>query len=238
MRLVMLGQITEANMNPFFNVIAKKIAGGGGGGGTPDLLDEGFEGTGPPSGWASATGTGNYDYSSSPLAGSQSFRAPASSAARYNSGGLINHSEVWGKCLLRIDTLPTAAQVFLNMGEEFVAFGIYIFLDTNGTILCNDGASVFSANTVSAMSTATVYNLWWHYKKSPGGFNGIIEASFDVAGNPRPNSGNKWTGASGSGTGSGSTGTVNFLEIGWTSNIGNDAVTVWDSVQVSSTDIF
>lgn len=204
------------------------------GGVTPDILNEDFETSGTPSGWAAPTGTADYDYSAAPLAGSQSLRCPASSTGKYNSGGALNNAEIWGKLLFKVTTLPSAAQVIIKTDQEFVANGAGVYLNTDGTILAWDGGGVYTSNSVDAMSTGTIYNIWFHFKKDPGGFTGIVEASFDIAGNSRPNSGNKHVISNIAQF----TATMDVLYIGFYASLGSDAVAVYDNVQVSSTDIF
>jgi hypothetical protein len=195
------------------------------------LVNETFEGTGTPSGW-SGTGSADFDYTTSPLAGSQSLRCPASSAGIYNSGGVLSNTELWGQILYRIDSMPTSAEIILDMRQAFVAFAIDIYLATDGTLIVNDGASTF-VQTVSGMSVGTIYNIWWHYKKGTGA-NSVIETSWDVAGNPRPNSGNKFASSSTAG----GTATVDQAGFGWSTGGGTDAVSIIDNVQIADTDAF
>jgi hypothetical protein len=197
-----------------------------GGGGPSFIINEDFEGTGTPSGWFRG-GAADFDYTASPLAGSQSLRnATGSDYAVYLSGGVLNEAEVWGKLLFKPEALPsTFSQIFaVNDGSFNTVF--QMVMNSSGTMtVADNGAGVFQA-TSDAMSAGTLYRLYWHYKKGTGS-NGIAEGGFATT-DVRPTSGNKYAG------GATAVPTANAEEVA-PMTAGNGAIWVFDNVQVSTT---
>ena len=83
------------------------------------FINETFEGAGTPSNWFK-NGSANFDYTTSPLDGAQSLRcnSATSDSAGYNPGASLNNGEIWGKLLVRIDTLPSAAAKLITAGDS------------------------------------------------------------------------------------------------------------------------
>lgn len=196
------------------------------------LINEDFEGTGTPIGWFRG-GSANFDYSASPLAGSQSLLLDSATAdyAVITNGGVINHAELWFKVLFRCNSISSDQHLFNLQDAGFNDLYSIILKSSDKTLIVEDtGAGVF-ANTVDALTVGTIYNIWGHYKKGSGA-NGTCEASFDVAGNPRPNSGNKFAG------GNTSVETANATAFRIVSGALGTGQCVYDNVQIASTDIF
>ena len=199
------------------------------GGATPDLVNEGFEGTGLPSGWSTAIGSPNYDYTTTPLAGAQSLHLPSGSGTLVAPGSLLNVAECWFKWRMRVDTLPGTSFAILNTDDGGFGFNATsVILHSSGALELANGFGT-PATTVSTMSIATAYDCFGHFNKGSGS-NSISEFSFVTAGGSRPNAGNSYITIT-NGTITANCQGVEFIA-------GDSAVLTIDSVQFSSTDIF
>jgi hypothetical protein len=189
------------------------------------LINENFEGTGTPSGWNNSAGTPDYDYSVSPLYGLQSLLCNSSAQSR--NGTSLNDAEVWLKCSFRLDgTMPGFNYLLRFLNSSDIEMLDIAFL--SGPLYVFDGVSGGTGQTVDSVTSGTVYDLWVHYKKGTGA-DAILEASFDVTGNPRPNTGNKYVVvANGAGT-------ANAVKLDL---FGSATDVVFDNVQVCNTDCF
>jgi hypothetical protein len=222
----MLHQLISHIHVPFMQPQFRRGRASSGGGGPSFIINEDFEGTGTPSGWFRG-GAADFDYTASPLAGSQSLRnATGSDYAVYLSGGALNEAEIWGKLLFKPEALPsTFSQCFLlNDGSFNTIF--QMVLNASGTLtVADNGAGVFQITT-DAMSAGTLYRLYFHYKKGTGS-NGIAEGGFATT-DVRPTSGTKYAG------GTTGTPTANAQEVGCT-QASNSATWVFDNLQIATT---
>lgn len=122
------------------------------------LEQEYFEGAGTAAGFFRG-GSADFDYSASPISGSQSLRLnPASSDyANWAYGSDIN--EVWISFRFRLETMPaSAAQAWKALDTGFNdAMPFYVFADGSTTI---DFGSFSSAGSIS---TGVDYFVWIHF---------------------------------------------------------------------------
>lgn len=209
---------------PFMQPQFRRGRGTAGGGGPTLLIDEGFEGTGTPTGWFSS-GASDWDYATSPLAGAQSLRVTAagSSVAFLTDGGVLNHTEAWGKLLLRIDALPSSfSRLFVIRDSGFSEIFI-LTINSTGTLTVQDTGGTVFQTTTDAMSVSTLYRVYWHYRKGTGA-NAVCEGGFATT-DARPVAGNKYAGGS---NGVPTTNATNFYFAP-----ANSAAFVLDSVQAS-----
>ncbi len=155
------------------------LAGGGG----SFLYNEGFEGTGTPSGWYT---DGDPDSTDSPLVPSQSLRLAAIKFAQYLNGGALNHTTVGFKFRFKPAALPaTFSKIFSGMNSSSsTIFSISLFSD--GRI----GHDWSLDKTVATMTAGTTYDVWVYYNTT----SGSLSVAFDTAGSARPTSGNNYLG--------------------------------------------
>jgi hypothetical protein len=195
--------------------------------GTSPFIDEGFEGSGAPSGWSGASS--DFDYATLPLVGAQSLRNPSAAVATYDSGNALNHSELWFACQVKMETLPSVIRDlvrFFNGATQL--FGVRV--NASGTINIRDQSTAKTQTTVAAMVAGTTYSLWLHYRAGSGS-DETIEAAFAVAGSRRPSSGDNYVRIS---DGTATANANKFL-------LASSAIayaSVWDSVQLAASDIF
>jgi hypothetical protein len=193
-----------------------------------DLINEDFEGTGTPTGWFRG-GSANFDYSTSPLVGSQSLRL-AAATADYAVVQSLNQAEFWWKFRIKIETMPSGTLTILQGSDASFNNNYQVLLNSSGTLTIQDNSGFLFTTTTDTMAAGTIYDVWGHYKVGTG-TNSICEVSFDVANAARPNSGNKYaSGTNGHGTG-------NIAEYKLiSSTLG--AILVFDTVRITTTDVF
>ena len=191
------------------------------------IYSQDFEGTGTPTGWTIDHGSPNFDYSAVPLVGLQSLRLPAGSFVDY---GTLNNPELWFKFYLKVETLPSIATPIFTVANSLFNSIHDVIIETDGRLSIGDHLGNMNASTVDAISTGTVYNVWVHFKKGTG-TDQFGEVSFDIPGNPRPDSGNKHASASdGHQTSNG----MYFYHETFTNSTG--VVDVWDNAEVWDAD--
>ena len=196
--------------------------GGGGGGGSPTfVINEGFEGAGTPAGWFNSGA--DFDYTTSPLVGTQSVRAASNGVyCLYLSGGALNHPEIWGKMKVRVDSLPSTFSQIFKVTDGAGTVGAELVLLSTGVL---DFGSGITATTADGMAAATDYWVYFRYTKGTGS-NSICSIGFSAT-ETRPTSGTKFA------TTSGSFGAVNAETSFFT--VSNGAVVVFDNLQISTT---
>ncbi len=133
------------------------------------LVDERFEGTGTPSGWASTTGTPDFDYTTTPPEGSHGLLLNGSAAAQAaTSSSFTAQNELFGYFLMRITALPSGTRDVMRMlvsGAQYSQSKISI--TSTGQLNITYGNTASTA-TVSTMSLDTVYHIFWHILKGTG----------------------------------------------------------------------
>lgn len=152
------------------------------------LIDENFEGTGTPSGWATV-GSPGFDNTSSPLSGAQDLKmdGAANNDANYV---FTDAGEFWVALELKFSSVPAVSitspiQVYNSPSfSDFCA----IFIDTLGKLAVSDGTT--SSTTTDTMSSGTKYYVWFHMLKGTGS-NATIEGEFSTT-NTRTGTGTKY----------------------------------------------
>jgi hypothetical protein len=150
-----LGQLSP--LSPQYQAAFLKPAAGGG---VTYLLDTGFEATGTESGWGSY-GSPEWDYTSSPIAGSHSFRLNATGEGAY--ANFTSSPELYGKMRLRVNgSLATA--YFLNLFDAADTAGNIIL---QVAITASGGLSMSEETSDKFTADNNIY-VWWHYLKGTG----------------------------------------------------------------------
>lgn len=132
------------------------------------LIDEGFEGSGAPSGWTNSPFGGvDYDSTSSPLVGLQSLVLGGIGDPAWTRVSFSGGTEVWGKLLFDITSTPPSNTLFLELmdGSDNVMLSVTWF--TDGTLTVSDSSGFLFETTVAAIGGATNY-LWIQYRAATG----------------------------------------------------------------------
>lgn len=127
-----------------------------GGGGTSYLLSQDCEGTSTPSGWTNLSGSPNWDYTSTVLAGSQSLRLAAGAQVYYTVAGQTMLEQY---SLLRVESLPGSETTLGGIRDSSATALAVARMMSDGTVtVFAQGAS--SSPTVAAMAANTTYHIW------------------------------------------------------------------------------
>lgn len=124
------------------------------------LIDEGFEGTGAPSGWTSA-GTPDWDYSAAALVGSQSLRLAVASSSAYKtfSAGATRYAYFQ----FRLTTL-TGSAIMLGLADTGVTdFTAALKITSAGVatlVTFGTGGGGESSASATTIVTGTTYHVW------------------------------------------------------------------------------
>lgn len=197
---------------------------GGGGGGGSYLLNTDFEGTGTPSGWTVASGSPNFDNTTSPLAGSQDL-AMTSTTACY--GAFATNSTIYVKFLFKKSANPGANQGTIYFAPTTPSSSYVVFdVSTTGQVRVSANGGSDTGFTTDTMSDATLYYVWIRITRGSG--TAIYEVEFATT-DSRIGSGNKYRNVT--------TGTADFdfAVINPYMNWGGGQTIQIDNVQVSST---
>jgi hypothetical protein len=217
--------------------------GTGGGGGTvnppPDLFNEGFQGSGTPSGCISGGANINFDYTTSPLVGSQSVHCAAQGYCIVGyPTAIFTVSEIWASFLFRLDAIPTAATDLAVLNKLFTQNGMGLMVMNDGSLFFTDSYGPVYGAFTSSPSVGQTVQIWMHYKYNLDA-SAFMEASWDVVGNPRPSSGSQYFGGT-SPNAYGHADVIDNLQFGITSTAVSDPTAAYtiDNLQVASTDVF
>lgn len=148
------------------------------------LIDENCEGTGTPSGWTNSTGSPNWDYSTAPLAGSQSLYLSCAAAAHRARVDFTNQTEIYYYFLLKLTNgvYPGSELVFaVSAANGSSTFSPTLTLGTTGRLNWS------GANPTGTLTINTMYHVWTHYRQGTGA-NGVVDVGFSTTG-VRPTSG-------------------------------------------------
>lgn len=161
------------NENVHWNIVGSRITttngAPSGGGGQIFLVNESFEGTGNPGGWTTS-GSPNWDYTTSPINGAQSFYAATTSDLAYYA--FTAGTNVWVKARFRIDSLATSFD-FLSLRDSAGSATLAKFnVRTNGSIRAYQGTQ-FTASASGAILAGTNGWLWMQYIPSTGANGGV-----------------------------------------------------------------
>lgn len=162
-----------------------------GAGGPSYLVDEGFEGTGAPSGWTSSAGSPDYDYTSDPLVAVQSMALSGYTLAAKQLAYLAftNSDDVYLYFQAKFPTIAsTGTLLFLEFRTTTtVRAQVHI---RPGPILRVQATGGTLQETVGTLSATTLYHFWVSYR--PGtGTDAVLEIAFSTDGT-KPTSGNNY----------------------------------------------
>lgn len=130
------------------------------------LISENFEGTGLPSGW---TGSGDFDYTTSPMEGSQSFRTTSGAiSAQANYSALTNG---WMYLIFRRDTSGDGYVAGFS-STNGLTWRAYFRISSSGGMLQISHGSVITNSADGLVTAGTTYHVWYNYITGSGA-NGI-----------------------------------------------------------------
>ena len=178
-------------------------------------FEEGLEGTGYENSWSTVSGTPDPDYTTSPLAGSQSLLLTGDStiSTTFSAKDTVGFFQ-----LIKITSATSSSDVSLvTLRDSGTTGRCYVRMDSNRTLQARYSATN-GPNTVTALTVGTTYCLWVDFDKS-----GSCTIAFDEAATcTKPTSGNQYSQATGS-----STNSVVTLEL---SDPGTDGTSVSDNI--------
>lgn len=155
--------------------------------GTTFIVNENFEGTGAPSGFTTTGGTTapDWDYTASPLSGSQSVYFATVSVAHKMTCTIADMSELWIYFLMKFTngSAPASQKTIGNIFSSASA-GFNFVVNTNMRI------ALGTPSPVTAISFDQLYHVWMHYRQGTGA-NAAIDIGFSTDG-VRPTSGNNY----------------------------------------------
>lgn len=134
------------------------------------LIEENFEAGSLPSGWTTITGTPDWNVTADPGQGSVSARFDGTSATvSADHTAFANRGEMWGYFRIKITALPgsSSREVIRFQVDGAQASASEIRVTSTGAILIANGTTT-STETVSTMSTATWYHVFWYFLKGTG----------------------------------------------------------------------
>ncbi len=136
------------------------------------ILTEDFEGSGTPSGWFG----GSFDYTDAPINGSQSGRVVDPGQVLYLPGGVINHSELFIKFRLRVETLGEGRFFRIVNGDFSEIFSAYLTADSTFTM--TDTGLSGNLEIATPFTTGVDYYCWVYWKQGTG--DAVIEFAFNT----------------------------------------------------------
>lgn len=132
------------------------------------LVAEDFEGTGTPDGWSSS-GTVDYDFVTTVLAGSQSLGVSyGSSNSAYAQVAFDGQDTVWVYCQFQCNALFTSADTILGLYDSSGNYICQVNMDTNGVLYLKTTGGEASSDTTAALEAGTTYHLWLQCTKGTG----------------------------------------------------------------------
>jgi hypothetical protein len=150
------------------------------------MFCQNFEGTGYDNSetWTYETwtekGTVDPDSTSPALRGTQSCAIANTSYIKHDTGG--TYTELYSFARYQFaDATPTVVTYVYRNQDGTADFGA-IRLGTSGKLTCFHGTATTTAET--ALSDATTYYIWIHFKASTGAGDGIMTATVSTTRNP------------------------------------------------------
>ena len=120
------------------------------------LIEEDCEGTGTPTPWAVA-GTVNWDYSASPLVGSESLRIDSSAASDWTRATLpSSHDEIWIYFRVYAASISTPAEIVRVQDGSLGAVGSLWIWNSTDWLLSMGGVN----DQQTGFSATTEYHIW------------------------------------------------------------------------------
>jgi len=148
------------------------------------IHEQNFETTGAPSLW-SASGTVDWDYTTTVLQGSESMFVDTSATKEYAILTLAAaYNEIWGYFLLRMPVVEGLSRDFVYLKATASTQG-GIRRNSDGTVRVANGAGV--ATTVATLDVSTTYHVWFYFNETTNTSN----VAFSTDGT-RPTSGDNF----------------------------------------------
>lgn len=189
------------------------------------VFEENFEGTGLPSGFTAGNVTHDYDYTTTALQGSQSYRQTgAASSPSLLSTTFTGASTMEAYLMIRFISMPTAAYrsfYLLNGTTECIRISV----TATGAVEVRPGGGTASSTT-DTMTTGVTYHVWVRYVAGSGA-NAFGSVAWSTDGT-RPTSGNKYRESTNG------TATLNPDRVRWGVANGNTFDVIYDRTLVTS----
>jgi len=157
------------------------------------LVDESFEGAGTPAGWT-ASGTPDFDNTSSPIGGAQDLLFSAGSDRRaYTS--FSESGEVWIRLRLKMSAAPSSTPGIVFI-QDAVSASAYVSLQvhTSRTLRLIDNSGANTGYTTDAVTAGTDVYVFIHIAKGTGS-DAVFDLEWSTT-STRTGSGNKYVSAS------------------------------------------
>lgn len=140
------------------------------GGGSSFDWTEDFEGSGTPSGWSVDDGSPDFDYTTNPLEGSESFGYfSGGSPLRVNSGSVFSISDGYFGMMFRLDVEPSSKINFMYFKDSSSSSIIALGVDTTSNqFYIRDVASSGEDEISTTYSTGTDYYFKVYYAAGTG----------------------------------------------------------------------
>lgn len=154
---------------------------GGMSGGRVWLVNEDCEGTGSPTGWTTANGTPNWDYTTTILADTQSLLLATTGVAVMTRFDFTNQSDFKMYFLFRMTgSLPGSAQNIMGVRPNGGGAPLFsLTITSTGRLNWTFGGQ--TASPSAALSLATTYHVWLEYKQGTGA-NGWHSVGYSTTG--------------------------------------------------------
>lgn len=147
----------------------------------PSYLNQNFEGTGYDNGetWNTFAGGGTIDpdYTTSPIAGSQSLRISTSSNSAAAWRDFTNGDSIYLSFRYRLDSVTGSSEILTLHTNGSVTYNGYIQIAAGGVMRVSSGGQVNDTST--AIPTATDLWVWCEIEKGTGA-NGAMRAGWST----------------------------------------------------------
>lgn len=147
-------------------IVVKKKAGG-----PTYLINEGFDGTGAPSGWSSS-GTVDWDEATIYHDGAQSAQIDSSSADSYAEISFTGADDIYGEYWWYSDYTPSADGNIIRVLNGFTQIGVISHRSTG--VLSVGAAGGTGSSCTLAITEDSWVRIWWHYHTGTGA-DAVIE---------------------------------------------------------------
>lgn len=148
------------------------------------LINEGFEGTGVPAGWATILGAPNYGYTTTALAGSKSLLI---SPGDLVVSSFASQTSIDAYFMIRLSDVSTTQELFTLCNEDGSSAGIRIGVSGSALYVEDNTGAHNVALSSAGISVDTTYHIFASYVQGSGA-NAMLTLAFSTDGS-RPTSG-------------------------------------------------